>query len=114
MESIIGNKSFEFAIRTVNLYKYLISEKKEYIMSKQFLRCGTSIGANVSEARHGQSKADFRAKMSIALKEASETYYWLKLLKATDYLTDKEFESLEADVKELIAILVTICKNTQE
>ena len=89
MNSIIENKSFEFAIRTVNLYKHLITEKKEYIMSKQLLKSGTSIGANVSEGEQGQSKADFHSKMCIALKEANETYYWLRLLFATEYLTEK-------------------------
>ncbi len=112
MKSIIEIKSFDFAVRTVNLYKYLITEKKENILSKQLLRCGTSIGANVSEAERGQSKADFNSKLNIALKEANETYYWLRLLHQTDYLTDKEFKSLEADVNEIISILVSICKKT--
>ena len=83
-------------------------------MSKQLLRCGTSIGANVSEAEKGQSKADFTAKMNIALKEANETYYWLRLLYATGYLDNKMFESIENDIKELIAILTAICKKTNE
>ena len=78
-------KSFEFAVRIVNLYKYLVREHKEYTLSKQLLRCGTSIGANIAEAQRGQSKADFAAKMNIALKEANETQYWLKLLYRTDF-----------------------------
>ncbi len=78
-ENVIADKSKAFALRIINLYKYLVSEKKEYVLSKQLLRCGTSIGANVKEAIRGQSKADFYAKMSIALKEASETEYWLEL-----------------------------------
>lgn len=114
MNSIIENKSFEFAIRTVNLYKHLITEKKEYIMSKQLLKSGTSIGANVSEGEQGQSKADFHSKMCIALKEANETYYWLRLLFATEYLTEKEYLSMETDIKEIIALLTSICKTTQQ
>ncbi|MBR2957757.1 MAG: four helix bundle protein [Clostridia bacterium] len=113
-ENIIEKKSFTFAIRIVNLYKYLTSDKKELIMSKQLLRCGTSIGANVSEAEKGQSRADFTAKMNIALKEANETYYWLRLLNATEYLDNKMFESIESDIKELVAILTAICKKTNE
>lgn len=114
MNSIIENKSFEFAIRTVNLYKHLITEKKEYVMSKQLLKSGTSIGANVSEDEQGQSKADFHSKMCIALKEANETYYWLRLLFATEYLTEKEYLSMETDIKEIIALLTSICKTTQQ
>ena len=113
MNSIIENKSFEFAIRTVNLYKHLITEKKEYIMSKQLLKSGTSIGANVSEGEQGQTKADFHSKMCIALKESNETYYWLRLLFATEYLTEKEYLSMETDIKEIIALLTSICKTTQ-
>ena len=109
----VVEKSKEFAIRIINLYKYLTSEKSEWILSKQLLRSGTSIGANVSEGERAQSKADFYAKMSIALKEANETYYWLKLLYETDYLTEKEFLSVEIDVNELISLLVSICKTTQ-
>ena len=113
-ENIISKKSFDFAVRTVNLYKHLTAEKKEFVLSKQLLRCGTSIGANVSEAERGQSKADFNAKLNIALKEANETYYWLRLLHSTDYLTDKEFQSMETDIDEIIAILVSICKKTNQ
>ena len=113
-ENIIEKKSFTFAIRIVNLYKCLTSDKKELIISKQLLRCGTSIGANVSEAEKGQSRADFTAKMNIALKEANETYYWLRLLNATGYLDNKMFESIESDIKELVAILTAICKKTNE
>ena len=113
MNSIIENKSFEFAIRTVNLYRHLITEKKEYVMSKQLLKSGTSIGANVSEGEQGQTKADFHSKMCIALKESNETYYWLRLLFATEYLTEKEYLSMEPDIKEIIALLTSICKTTQ-
>ena len=114
VENVIENKSFQFAVRMVNLYKHLTNDKKEYVMSKQLLKCGTSIGANVAEAERGQSKADFYAKLSIALKESHETYYWLRLLKTTEYLTEKEFISLEKDIKEIIALLIAICKTTQQ
>ena len=112
MESIIEKKSFDFAVRTVNLYRHLTSEKKEFILSKQLLRSGTSIGANVAEGERGQTKPDFNSKMNIALKEANETYYWLRLLYETDFLTENEFKSIEADIKEIIAILISICKKT--
>ena len=105
-------KSFEFAVRIVNLYKYLVREHKEYVLSKQLLRCGTSIGANVAEAQRGQSKADFTAKMNIALKEANETHYWLKLLYRTDFLSQSQFESLEKDIQELLGILIAICRTS--
>ena len=112
MDNIIETKSFDFAIRIVKLYKHLSEDKGERILSKQVLRSGTSIGANVSEAQRGQTKPDFNAKMNVALKEANETYYWLRLLHSTDYLSDKEFESIEKDIREIIAILVSICKKT--
>lgn len=111
-DNIIENKSFDFAVRIVNLYKHLTSEKKEFVLSKQLLRSGTSIGANVSEAQRGQSKADFKAKMSIALKEANETLYWIRLLSKTDYLADSQFTSLETDITEIIKLLVSICKSS--
>ena len=110
----IENKSFDFAVRVVNLYKYLCNEKKEFIISKQLLRSGTSIGANVSEGEKAQSKADFYTKMTIALKEANETDYWLRLMYATEYLTEQEFESLSKDNKEIISILVAITKTTKQ
>lgn len=112
-KNVIEKKSFDFAVRIVNLYKYLTTEKKEFVLSKQLLKSGTSIGANVSEAQRGQSRADFLAKMSISQKEANETYYWLRLLHKTEYLTDKEFESIEPEIKEIIAILTAICKNAK-
>ena len=92
-ENIIVDKSFDFAVRIVNLNKYLNNEQKEYVLSKQLLRSGTSIGANVSEAERAQSKADFISKMSIALKEANETNYWLKLLYKTDYLNKSQYDT---------------------
>ena len=114
MEIIIENKSFHFAIRIVNLYKYLCRTQKEFILSKQLLRAGTSIGANVAESQQAQSRADFISKLSIALKETSETKYWLRLLKATDYLTDKEVHSIYSDCIELEKLLVTILKSTKQ
>lgn len=106
----IIEKSLDFSVRIVNLYKYMTYELKEYVMSKQLLRCGTSIGANVFEAQKGQSKADFAAKMNIALKEANETDYWLRLLYRTEYIDEVQFRSLHNDVDELISILTAICK----
>ncbi len=109
-ENIIVEKSFDFAVRIVNLYKHITNNKKEYILSKQLLRSGTSIGANVTEAQRGQSKADFTAKMSIALKEAYETEYWLRLLYKTEYMNKTEYESAHNDITELISLLISICK----
>lgn len=102
------NKTFEFAVRIVNLYKYLTTNKKEFVMSKQILRSGTSIGANSEEAGAGQTKKDFAAKMDIVLKEARETRFWLRLLNKTDYVEDKLFESMLADCNEIIAIVTAI------
>ena len=107
-ENIIADKSLEFAVRIVNLYKYLTEQKREFVLSKQLLRCGTSIGANISEAQKAQSRADFQAKMYIAYKEANETDYWLRLLYKTDYLSEKEYTDIENDIKEVLAILTTI------
>ena len=111
MENAIEAKSFDFAVRIVNLYKFLC-EKNEFVMSKQLLKSGTSIGANVSEAQRAQTPADFNAKMNIALKEANETSYWLRLLKHTDYLNDAAYASISADIKEILALLTSICKKT--
>lgn len=108
--NIIVEKSKAFAIRIINLYKYLKAEKSEYVLSKQLLRSGTSIGANVKEAVRAQSKADFNTKMHIAMKEASETEYWLELLEATDYITHVQAESMLKDCVELIKILMAITK----
>ena len=113
-KSILREKSYAFAIRIVKLYKFLSEEKKEYILSKQLLRSGTAIGALISEAEFGQSKADFRNKMSIALKEANETDYWLNLLKDTNYLNEKMFLSISEDCIELIKMLVSTVKTTQQ
>lgn len=113
-ESLVYNKAFDFAIRIVKLYKYLCKEKGEYTLSKQVLRSGTSIGANTKEAMQASSKRDFLMKMNIALKEASETDYWLNLLKATDYLDSKLSESIINDCKELNKMLISIVKTTKE
>ncbi|MBQ7629886.1 MAG: four helix bundle protein [Selenomonadaceae bacterium] len=113
-ENVIVNKSMDFAVRIVNLYKYLTKEKSEYILSKQLLRSGTSIGANVNEAVHAQSSADFVAKMHIALKESGETEYWIKLLEKTDYLSKIQADSIGQDCQELIKILVSIIKTTKQ
>jgi len=110
--SIIYERSFEFAIKIVNLYKDLII-KKEFIMSKQLLRSGTSIGANVAEASAAYSKKDFISKMSIASKEARETKYWINLLMATNYLNEKDKYILN-DINEIIKILTAIIKTSQE
>jgi four helix bundle protein len=112
-ENQVLEMSFEFAVRIVNLYKYLTGERKEYVMSKQLLRCGTSIGANVTEAQRGQSKADFYAKMCIALKEANETQYWLRLLHRTEYLNTSHFDSINTDIQQLLGLLTAICKTTE-
>ena len=109
----LKDKSFLFAIRIVNLSKYLIAEKKEYILSKQVIRSGTSVGAMVREAEHSESKNDFIHKLAIAQKEINETIYWLELLLATDYLKKDEFESINQDAVEIIKILTAIIKNTK-
>ena len=111
-ENIIETKSFDFAIRIVQLYKHLTKTKREFVMAKQLLRCGTSIGANIAEGEKGQSRADFNAKMNIAMKEANETYYWLRLLHRTGYLNEKEFLSMQKDIREILAIITAICKKT--
>ena len=110
-ENVIMRKSFAFSVRIVNLYKYLSEQKKEYVISKQIYRSGTSIGANIAEAQRAQSTADFVAKMKIALKEANETRYWLQLLHETNYITEKEFTSVHNDLLEILKILTAICKH---
>lgn len=114
MENVIEKKSFDFAIRIVNLYKYLSDKKKEYVLSKQVLRSGTSIGANVAEAQQAQSKADFVSKISIALKETTETKYWLRLLNAADYLNHTEIKTILEDCVEIEKILTSILKSSKE
>ena len=112
-DNILYSKSMAFAIRCVNLYKYLTTEKKEFILSKQLLRSGTSIGANIRESRNAQSSADFISKMSIALKEADETQYWFELLFHTDYFTEEEYISINTDVDELISMLTSVIKTSK-
>ncbi len=113
--NVIVDKSFQFSIRIVKLFQYLSNEKREYVLSKQLLRCGTSIGANINEAQAGQSTKDFVAKMAIASKETRESKYWLELLIATDYLNsnDTHTQTLLADIEELIKLLTSIVKSTQ-
>jgi len=111
-ESVLKDKSYNFAIRVVDLNRYLRDRKHEFVLSKQVLRCGTAIGALIREAEFGQSRADFRNKMYIALKEANETDYWLNLLKDTRYISESEFESISSDCKELIRMLVATVKTT--
>ena len=114
MNPIVQNKSFDFSVRIVNLCKYLQSEHKDYILSKQLLRSGTSIGANISESQQAQSRPDFINKLNIALKEACETDYWLRLLHKTDFLTDEQFLSIFSDCQELERLLTSIIKTTKE
>lgn len=111
---MVKDKSFAFAIRAVKLYKILCDERKEYVLSKQMMRSATAIGALVRESEHAQSKADFINKLSIALKEANETEYWLMLLNQTDYITDNEFDSIITNCKELLRLLISIIKTTKE
>lgn len=112
-ENIIKDKSFAFALRVVKLYQFLCDSKKEYVLSKQILRSGTSIGANIRESEHGQSKADFIHKLSISLKEANETDYWLELLYKSDYLEEKLYFSLKQDCEEILKILTAIIKTSR-
>ena len=113
-KNIVVEKSFDFAIRIVKLYKYLTDNKQEYILSKQVLRSGTSIGANAREASRGQSKADFYAKLYISLKEADETQYWLELLYESGYLPEKEYKTIYEECEELVRLLVSITKNQKK
>lgn len=110
----VAHKSRVFAIRIVHLYQHLTGTRKEYVMSKQLLRSGTSIGANIAECNCAFSKKDFLAKMYIAFKECSETRYWLTLLHDTDYLTDAEYQSVHADCTELYKMLAAITKTMRE
>lgn len=109
-ENVVQTKSYNFALRVIKLYKYLSQEKKEFILSKQLLRSGTSIGANIEESIGGQSKADFFAKLTIAYKETRESKYWIRLLRDSDYLTIDQAEDLLEDVEELLKIIGSIQK----
>ena len=114
MKKVIQRKSFQFALRIVKLCNYLQAEKREFIMAKQLLRCGTSIGANVAESEHAQSRADFCSKLNIALKESAETDYWLRLLYEAGYLNTAEFQSVYSDCKEIESLLAAIVKTTKK
>jgi four helix bundle protein len=109
-ENIALDKSKAFAIRIINLYRYLCDTRKEYVLSKQLLRSGTSIGANLSESVCAISRKDFASKVYIALKECSETSYWLELLYETDYLTEEEYTSINSDCRELLKLLMATTK----
>jgi four helix bundle protein len=113
-ENVIKDKSFHFAVRIVNLFKILSEERKEYILSKQLLRSGTSIGANIREAINAQSQADFIHKFSIAQKECDETLYWIELLKETNYINDSEFSSIHNDASEILKIIRSIILTTKK
>lgn len=113
-ESILKNKSFAFAVRIVKLYKYLSEEKKEFVLSKQVLRSGTSVGAMVREAEHSESKADFVHKLAIGQKEINETLYWLELLNATEFLSLEMFNSLNNDAVEIIKMLTSSIKTAKQ
>ena len=115
-DNVILSKSSDFAVRVVKLYKYLCDEKKEYVLSKQLVRSGTSIGANINEAQAAQSKADFIAKMAISSKEARESKYWIDLLIKTDHLNkdDKHVQTLVNDIDEIVKLLTSIVKSSQK
>ena len=113
MDNAVREKSYRFAVRLVKLCRFLKNEKKEHIMSRQLLRSGTSVGANVAEAQHAQSRQDFLAKLNIALKEAAETDYWLRLLYETEYLTERQFKSIYEDCDEVESLLVSIVKSVK-
>jgi len=112
-DNVIKDKSYDFAIRTVKLFKYLNKNHNEYIISKQILRCGTSVGANIEEALGGTSRKDFTNKLSIAYKEARETHYWLRILHDTDFIPDKLFLSVEKDCLEICKILFSIIRTSK-
>lgn len=113
-DNVLVDKTISFSIRIVKCYNYLQDEKKEFVMSKQLLRSGTSIGANVHEAIFAQSRADFVSKMNIALKEANETSYWLLILSKTVYLESNVYISLRQDIDEIIRILISTLKTTRK
>ncbi len=112
-ENILKKKSNKFAVRIVNLYKYLCDDKREFILSKQLLRSGTSVGAMIREAEYAESKSDFVHKMAIAQKEINETLYWLELLQDTEYISKQEFDSINTDAIEIIKIITTSIKTAK-
>ena len=113
-KQLLQKKSFAFAVRIVNLYKYLVEQKSEYVISKQILRSGTSIGANLREAKRAQSTLDFHTKLTIALKEADESAYWLELLCETNFIDKKMYDSIQTDCEEIIKLLASITKTTKK
>ena len=113
-DSVVKEKSYSFALRIIKVFKFLNKEQHEFVLSKQVLRSGTAVGALVKEAEHAQSKADFINKMNIALKEANETEYWLLLLKDSEYIDEKSFNSIHQDCSELIKLLASIVKTSKE
>ena len=112
-ESIVAQKSYQFALHTIKLYSFLCKEKQEYVMSKQLLRSGTAIGALISESKFAQSRADFISKMYIALKEANETKYWINLLHDSDFIPEKTFDFIIPKIEDIICILAAIVKTTK-
>ena len=112
-ENVIKTRSFAFSVKIVNLYKFLIAEKKEFVLSRQLLRSGTSIGAMVREAEQAESRADFTYKFAIGLKEANETDYWLDLLKETDYISALEYNEIKNDIGEILKLLTSIIKTSK-
>ncbi len=112
-ENIIKVKSFQFALRILKLYKYLIERKKEFILSKQILRSGTAIGALIRESEHAESRADFIHKLSVALKEANETQYWIEILYNGKFIDEKSFQSVQTDIEELLKLLTAIIKTAK-
>jgi len=114
MENGIAEKSLKFAIRVVKLYQYLSEQKREFVLSKQFLRSGTAIGALVREAEHAQSKSDFLNKMNISLKEANETEYWIELLYQAHYLNLQQYNSIRPKIGDLNRLLITIIRTSKE
>ena len=113
-QNALNRKSLEFAVRIVRFYRFLTEEKKEFVMSKQILRSGTSIGANIRESKNAQSPMDFIHKLNIALKEADETQYWLEVLQLSETINTEEFDSLNNDLKEIIALLTSIIKTMKK
>ena len=114
MDNVIQEKSFRFAVRIVKLCKYIQTKQNEYVLTKQLLRCGTSIGANVAESQQAQSKPDFISKLNIALKESYETDYWLRLMCETQYISQDEFWSIITDCREIEKLLISIIKSSKE
>ncbi len=113
-KGILDTKSYAFAIEIIRFYKYLISEKKEFVLSKQLLRSGTAIGALIREAEHAQSKKDFLNKMNVSLKEANETEYWIDLLKDSDFISNDEYNNISPKIKELLRLLISTVKTTKQ